>query len=84
MRPKDRWEADEADPDERAEADDLGQQDEQEVVLKDPKGQLTTVKAADVEALVPQQQSMMPELLLRDLTAQQVADLLAFLGGLTE
>lgn len=61
----------------------LARQDEREVVLKDTKGELTAIPAAEVEALVPQQQSMMPELLLRDLTAQQVADLLAFLGGLT-
>ena len=32
--------------------------------------------------LVPQSRSLMPELLLRDLTAQQVADLLEFLASL--
>ena len=33
-------------------------------------------------ALVPQSRSLMPELLLRDLTAQQVADLLEFMASL--
>ena len=33
-----------------------------------------------IEQLVPQRQSLMPDLLLRDMTAQQVADLLAYLG----
>ncbi|MGD9858126.1 MAG: hypothetical protein AB7U20_24550, partial [Planctomycetaceae bacterium] len=34
---------------------------------------------SDIEQLVPQQTSLMPDLLLRDLTPQQVADLLAYL-----
>ena len=38
--------------------------------------------AGDVEVLAPQQKSLMPELLLRDLTAEQVADLTAFLSSL--
>ncbi len=50
-----------------------------EVVLKDAAGKTISVPAAQVEQLVPQQKSIMPELLLRDLTAEQVADLLAFL-----
>ena len=36
----------------------------------------------EVEELIPQPKSLMPELLLRDLTAQQAADLLAFLASL--
>jgi hypothetical protein len=40
------------------------------------------VAAADVGVLAPQAKSLMPELLLRDLTAEQVADLTAFLGTL--
>jgi len=51
-----------------------------EVVLKDAKGQLISIPSADVEQLAPQQQSMMPDLLLRDLTAEQVADLIAYLS----
>lgn len=53
-----------------------------EVVLKDTKGKLITLVAAEVEQLTPQQQSMMPDLLLRDLTAEQVADLIAYLSSL--
>lgn len=52
------------------------------VVLKDAKNQLIRLAASDVEELSPQQQSLMPDLLLRDMTAQQVADLLAFLSEL--
>lgn len=53
-----------------------------EVVLRDAKGQTTHVPGADVERIVPQTRSLMPELLLRDLTAQQVADLLEYLSTL--
>lgn len=51
-----------------------------EVVLKDAKGQLVSIPSADIEQLAPQQQSMMPDLLLRDMTAEQVADLIAYLS----
>jgi uncharacterized repeat protein (TIGR03806 family) len=54
----------------------------QEVVLKDVKAQEIRIPAAKVETLVPQQKSIMPELLLRDLTAEQVADLLEYLASL--
>jgi hypothetical protein len=53
-----------------------------EVVLRDAEGKLITLPARDLEALVPQQKSLMPDLLLRDMTAQEVADLLAFLANL--
>jgi uncharacterized repeat protein (TIGR03806 family) len=52
------------------------------VVLKDAQGKSINVPATEVEQLVPQSRSLMPELLLRDLTAQQVADLLEFLTTL--
>jgi uncharacterized repeat protein (TIGR03806 family) len=52
------------------------------VVLKDAQGKTTKVASADIDRLVPQPRSLMPELLLRDLTAQQVADLLEFLATL--
>lgn len=60
----------------------LVQRDADEVVLKDAKNERIRVPASDVEQLVAQQQSIMPELLLRDMTAQQVADLLEFLWSL--
>jgi putative heme-binding domain-containing protein len=53
-----------------------------EVVLKDAQGKTVRVPGAEVKQLVPQSRSLMPELLLRDLTAQQVADLLEFLTTL--
>jgi uncharacterized repeat protein (TIGR03806 family) len=52
------------------------------VVLKDAQGKTITVSNAEIDRLVPQPRSLMPDLLLRDLTAQQVADLLEFLASL--
>ena len=60
----------------------LQSKDEQQVVLKDAQDKLIPIPLAEIEQLVPQQQSMMPELLLRDLTAQQVADLVEYLSSL--
>jgi uncharacterized repeat protein (TIGR03806 family) len=56
--------------------------DAAKVVLKDATNKTIEVLANDVTLLAPQQKSMMPELLLRDLTAEQVADLTAFLSSL--
>lgn len=53
-----------------------------EVILKDAKGKLIRLESGEIEQLIPQQQSMMPDLLLRDLTAEQVADLIAYLSSL--
>ena len=53
-----------------------------EVVLKDNQNKLIRIPANQIEQLVPQRKSLMPELLLRDMTAQQVADLLAYLSSL--
>jgi uncharacterized repeat protein (TIGR03806 family) len=52
------------------------------VVLKDAQGKTVRLTNGEVERMVPQSRSLMPELLLRDMTAQQVADLLEFLAGL--
>ena len=52
------------------------------VVLKDAQDKQIRIAAGDVELLAPQQKSLMPELLLRDMTAQEVADLLEFLLAL--
>ncbi|MEO8494917.1 MAG: hypothetical protein ABI614_07595, partial [Planctomycetota bacterium] len=60
----------------------LVSKDDSEVVLRDAANVLVHISTADVEQLVTQQKSLMPELLLRDMTAQQVADLLAYLGSL--
>ena len=60
----------------------LVKKDAREIILRDAQNKLLTIAAAQVEELVPQAKSLMPELLLRALTAQQVADLLAYLGSL--
>jgi putative heme-binding domain-containing protein len=60
----------------------LLQKDDNEVVLKDAQDKTSRLPAKEVEQLVPQRQSLMPDLLLRDMTAQQVADLLAYLSSL--
>lgn len=59
------------------------EKNDQQVVLKDAKSELVRVPAAEIEALAPQQKSLMPELVLRDVTAQDAADLLAYLASLT-
>jgi uncharacterized repeat protein (TIGR03806 family) len=51
-------------------------------VLTDGSGENVRIKAEDVEQLMPQRKSQMPDFLLRELTAQQAADLLAFLVSL--
>jgi putative heme-binding domain-containing protein len=52
------------------------------VTLKDVKNQSIRVATDDVAALVQQQKSLMPELVLSEVTAQDAADLLAFLTSL--
>jgi uncharacterized repeat protein (TIGR03806 family) len=56
--------------------------DTDEVVLKDAQNKEIRIPAEQIEQLVPQGRSLMPELLLRDMTAQQVADLLRYLSSL--
>ncbi len=60
----------------------LVQKDDDEVVLKDAQDKVSRIPTKKIEQLVPQRQSLMPDLLLRDMTAQQVADLLAYLSSL--
>jgi uncharacterized repeat protein (TIGR03806 family) len=57
----------------------LVSRDTRQVVLKDATNKRIEIPAAEVARVAPQAQSLMPELLLRDLTAEQVADLTAFL-----
>ena len=52
------------------------------VVIRDLTGKDTRVPGGDIEVLVAQKKSLMPELLLRDVTAQDAADLLAFVASL--
>lgn len=60
----------------------LVSEDSQEVVLRDATNKDHRVKTSEIEQLVRQQKSLMPDLLLRDMTKQQVADLLAYLSSL--
>jgi putative heme-binding domain-containing protein len=60
----------------------LEAKNDREVVLRDAKRDRHTIQSSDIELLVRQQKSLMPDLLLRDLTKQEVADLLSFLGSL--
>ncbi|HUE69427.1 MAG TPA: PQQ-dependent sugar dehydrogenase [Pirellulaceae bacterium] len=60
----------------------LVKQNDSEVVLKDAQNMEIRIPQQQVLRLVPQKQSLMPDLLLRDMTAEQVADLLAYLCSL--
>ena len=55
---------------------------EQEIVLKNGQGKLIQIPTEQADFMVAQKKSLMPELLLRDMTVQQVADMLAFLESL--
>ncbi len=52
-----------------------------EVVLKDANNKEIRIAAADVEQALKQEQSLMPESLVRAMTAQQLADLIAYLSS---
>jgi putative heme-binding domain-containing protein len=52
------------------------------VVLRDAQNKTHRVAADEIEQIRQQPKSLMPDLLVRDLTAQQVADLLEYLASL--
>jgi len=60
----------------------LVERTEATVVLKGAQGKVHSFPTSDVAAVLPQGRSLMPDLLLRDLTAAEVADLVAFLASL--
>ena len=60
----------------------LVSKNDSKVILKDANNKLTEIPANEIEVMVSQQKSLMPELLLKELTAEQVADLTAFLSSL--
>ena len=60
----------------------IEEQNDKEVVVKNASGKTIHVPKGDVVTMQPQKQSMMPELVLQDITAQDAADLLAFLTSL--
>ena len=60
----------------------LIEQTEAVVVVRDSSGKDTHVPRDEIELLVAQKKSLMPDLLFRDATAQDAADLLAFVASL--
>jgi putative membrane-bound dehydrogenase-like protein len=60
------------------------QKNDSVVVLKDANNKLIRVPAKDIVSMIAQPKSLMPELVLRDVTAQDAADLLAYLASLKE
>jgi putative heme-binding domain-containing protein len=59
----------------------LVKKNEHEVVLKDAEGKLKHIPTNKIDQLATQARSLMPDLLLRDMTAQQVADLITYLSS---
>jgi putative heme-binding domain-containing protein len=55
---------------------------EKEITIRDPQAKDTKVPLTKVLSQVPSKKSLMPDQLLRDLTAEQAADLLAYLESL--
>lgn len=53
-----------------------------EIVLRDAQNKQSRFATVDVENVQPQTKSLMPELLMRDFTARQVADLIDYLATL--
>jgi putative heme-binding domain-containing protein len=60
----------------------LAEKTDKEVVLRIVGDKELRIPAAKVQTVAPQKNSLMPELLLRDLTAEQAADLVEFLASL--
>lgn len=60
----------------------LIEKSETEVVLKDAQLKEIRVPVKSIDLMTPLQRSIMPELLLGDMTAEEAADLLAFLASL--
>ena len=58
------------------------QEDADTIVVKSGENKLNYVPMNEVERKIPLQKSLMPELLVRDMTAQDLADLIAFLSSL--
>jgi putative heme-binding domain-containing protein len=57
----------------------LVEKTDREIVLKDAQKQIIRVPRDNVESLTAQSKSVMPELVLREISAQDAADLLAYL-----
>ena len=55
---------------------------DKQVVIREANGKEILVPADNVEMIIAQPKSLMPELLVKDMTSKQLADLLAFLESL--
>ena len=53
--------------------------DDKEVLLKDAQSKTVRIPTDNIASITEQQISLMPELVLKDVTAQDAADLLAYL-----
>ena len=62
----------------------LVSEDDAQLVLSDSQGRMHTVARDDIEQMQAAMKSIMPEMLLSGMTAQQAADLLAFLSAQRE
>jgi len=62
----------------------LHDQNDERVVLKTVEGTSVQIPRKEIVELVKQEKSLMPELVLKSVTAQDAADLLAYLAGLQE
>lgn len=60
----------------------LVKKDEGSATIKDVQNKQHEIPIAEIEGMFPQRKSLMPDLLLRDFTLEQVADLLAYLASL--
>jgi len=60
----------------------VARRDAAEVILLTADDKEVRLTSDDVAQLVAQEMSLMPELLLRDMTAEQAADLVAYLASL--
>ena len=60
----------------------LVERNQEAVILKTPRNETIRLATDEIEDLKPQEKSFMPDQILRDLTARDAADLLAYLGSL--
>jgi len=60
----------------------IAERDTNHVLLRQADGKEVRLATSEIDRLAPTAKSLMPELLLQEMTAQQVADLLEFLTGL--
>jgi hypothetical protein len=60
----------------------LVERTETQVVLRTTKNEELRFNTQELEFIAPQSQSLMPDLLYQDMTAEQLADLLAYLETL--